>query len=59
MVMLVGIRLAKRRYEQEMGDNIEMDLSETGCEYGRWMLLIRHLVQRRALVLRVSNLRVC
>jgi hypothetical protein len=36
----------------------KMDLSETGCEDGRWMELAQDLVQWRALVLAVLNLRV-
>jgi hypothetical protein len=35
-----------------------MDLTETGCEDGRWMELAEDRVQWRALVLAVLNLRV-
>jgi len=36
-------------------DNIKLDLRETGCEDGRWLELIQHLVQWRALILAVLN----
>jgi hypothetical protein len=36
----------------------EMDLTEMGCEDGRWMELAQDCVQWRALVLAVLNLRV-
>jgi hypothetical protein len=36
----------------------KMDLSETGCEDGRWMELTQDRVQWRALVLAVLKLRV-
>jgi hypothetical protein len=44
--------------EQGWEGNAKMSLRETGYEDGRWMELAQDLVQWRALVLAVLNLRV-
>ena len=48
------LRRPRRRWE----DNIRMDLREVGCDLGDWIDLVEDMVQWRAYVRAVMNLRV-